>query len=504
MLVCMPVLSQQPTEKQIVLSKAREIVFSSPGDAINIINYLSKKAELVEEKAYLQVLLADAYYTKGEYDKSVNCLFDNAVQYNKISDTLKSEILFRKLHLAGKLHLYNQFKDYYKEIEELLPVIDKNRAIARLGLERIQVSIGQEKYQEALRLTDSIQKSLPQEFIKSNYNLKQAYAINQGNIFLKLEEYDAADRFFNQAALDFTNSGNTNLIFKSAIYSGIAQLSYNNGNYDKAISILKVLLKDAELIGNIFMQEKLNAQLALNYLALNNRKEHERYNDKFMELNSEVNIKETATYNTFYDLISREQEAELSHTENRLKLYMYIAGAVLLLLITAGNILYFINESRKKQLREIIGYLEVPNKVLVKAYPEKSDTAKKFTIPTETEQAILAKLKKFESSTRFTSKEMSLSTLSAQLDVNTKYLSEIINKHYNDNFNTYINKLRVNYIIEKLKNEPEYLNYKISYLAEESGFSSHSSFATVFKAITGIAPTVFIDLLGKEINNKKA
>ena len=111
MLVCMPVLSQQPTEKQIVLSKAREIVFSSPGDAINIINYLSKKAELVEEKAYLQVLLADAYYTKGEYDKSVNCLFDNAVQYNKISDTLKSEILFRKLHLSGKLHLYKQFKD---------------------------------------------------------------------------------------------------------------------------------------------------------------------------------------------------------------------------------------------------------------------------------------------------------------------------------------------------------------------------------------------------------
>jgi YesN/AraC family two-component response regulator len=99
---------------------------------------------------------------------------------------------------------------------------------------------------------------------------------------------------------------------------------------------------------------------------------------------------------------------------------------------------------------------------------------------------------------------MSLATLAAQLDTNTKYLSETINKHYHDNFNTYINRLRINYIIEKLKNEPEYLNYKISYLAEESGFSSHSSFATIFKTITGIAPTVFIELIGKEITQKKA
>lgn len=66
------------------------------------------------------------------------------------------------------------------------------------------------------------------------------------------------------------------------------------------------------------------------------------------------------------------------------------------------------------------------------------------------------------------------------------------------NFNAYINKLRINYIVEKLKNEPNFISYKISYLAENSGFSSHSSFATVFKSITGISPVTFIDLLRKE------
>jgi YesN/AraC family two-component response regulator len=122
-------------------------------------------------------------------------------------------------------------------------------------------------------------------------------------------------------------------------------------------------------------------------------------------------------------------------------------------------------------------------------------------MPAETEQQILNKLKKFESTSKFTNKDISLAVLAGQFETNTKYLSEIINKHYNINFNTYINKLRVNFIIEKLKNEPNFCNYKISYLAELSGFASHSSFATVFKSISGISPITFIDLLKNERND---
>ena len=69
------------------------------------------------------------------------------------------------------------------------------------------------------------------------------------------------------------------------------------------------------------------------------------------------------------------------------------------------------------------------------------------------------------------------------------------------NFNTYINILRINYIVEKLKTDSNFINYKISYLAEHSGFASHSSFATVFKSITGISPIKFIELLKDEKEN---
>ena len=114
---------------------------------------------------------------------------------------------------------------------------------------------------------------------------------------------------------------------------------------------------------------------------------------------------------------------------------------------------------------------------------------------------ILSKMKKFEDSNKFLQKEMSLAMLASQFGTNTKYLSEIINKHLGKNFNNYINDLRINYIVEKLKTTPKYLNYKVSYLAEETGFSSHSSFTTVFKNTTGISPNVFIKLLTKDNNN---
>ena len=88
--------------------------------------------------------------------------------------------------------------------------------------------------------------------------------------------------------------------------------------------------------------------------------------------------------------------------------------------------------------------------------------------------------------------------MAKQLDTNTKYISEIIHTHKNKNFNTYINELRINHIIQLMKEDKKYLNYKVSYLAEESGFSSHSAFTVVFKSITGITPKQFISFLKKD------
>lgn len=120
-----------------------------------------------------------------------------------------------------------------------------------------------------------------------------------------------------------------------------------------------------------------------------------------------------------------------------------------------------------------------------------------FNIPDKTEKELLHKLTIYESSEKYTQKNISLKTLSQQLETNPRYLSEIVNKHKNTNFSTYINELRIDYILKKLIEDPDYRKYKVGYLAEESGFSSHSLFTTVFKNKVGKSPIDYIQDLEK-------
>ncbi|NHQ67331.1 helix-turn-helix transcriptional regulator, partial [Elizabethkingia miricola] len=46
-----------------------------------------------------------------------------------------------------------------------------------------------------------------------------------------------------------------------------------------------------------------------------------------------------------------------------------------------------------------------------------------------------------------------------------------------------------------LYNNPLYREYKISYLAEECGYSSHQVFITAFRKETGMTPSYFIKQL---------
>ncbi|AYZ12771.1 AraC family transcriptional regulator [Chryseobacterium arthrosphaerae] len=110
-------------------------------------------------------------------------------------------------------------------------------------------------------------------------------------------------------------------------------------------------------------------------------------------------------------------------------------------------------------------------------------------------KAILQKLKEFEKEERYLDKKISLSALSSSLNTNNTYLSELINRDLNKNFSAYINELRVFYIIKKLEQNPKYRNYKISTLADESGFISHSAFSIIFKKIIGMPPSDYIKAL---------
>lgn len=189
-----------------------------------------------------------------------------------------------------------------------------------------------------------------------------------------------------------------------------------------------------------------------------------------------------------------------------------ITGAVIFIVVTKRQqkarfkaVLAQINEREEqspKQLPVVLpAEIKLPeNMPLAVDEPQKELSA----LPEETTRKILASLQEFEGSVLFTNRNISLAYLASHINTNTKYLSRVINLHKQKDFNGYINELRVNYIMERLKNEPVWRQYKISTLAEEAGFSSHSKFAAVFKSVTGIAPSLFIQYLEEALRNGKA
>ena len=82
---------------------------------------------------------------------------------------------------------------------------------------------------------------------------------------------------------------------------------------------------------------------------------------------------------------------------------------------------------------------------------------------------ILNQLEEFENDNKFLDTQISQRLLSENFSTNATYLSKIINVYKGKTFNIYINDLRLDYIIEFLKNDVKYLNMDVKELARLSG-----------------------------------
>ncbi|WP_211060615.1 AraC family transcriptional regulator [Aquimarina sp. MMG015] len=110
---------------------------------------------------------------------------------------------------------------------------------------------------------------------------------------------------------------------------------------------------------------------------------------------------------------------------------------------------------------------------------------------------ILKGLDEFESNNGFTQVNLTSNLLAKQLQTNSKYLTKVIKYYKQKNFSPYINDLRIEYIINRIKTEQKLQNYTIKALSKEAGFNSTEVFSKYFYKKTGIYPSYFI----KKIQN---
>ncbi len=127
----------------------------------------------------------------------------------------------------------------------------------------------------------------------------------------------------------------------------------------------------------------------------------------------------------------------------------------------------------------------------------KGAKTKMLDIPQETVESVLKELEKFISDKKFLEKDLRLSAVASSLGTNSKYFSKILSTYKNKRFIEYFNDLKIDYIIQKLKENKMMRLYSNAALAEEAGFSSTQPFVFAFKARTGMPVHFFIEQINK-------
>lgn len=134
---------------------------------------------------------------------------------------------------------------------------------------------------------------------------------------------------------------------------------------------------------------------------------------------------------------------------------------------------------------------EISNDIVITQTPKKESMLSSSLVKDITE-----KLNKFEKEKLYKNQSLSIQYLANEFSTNTKYLSLVINENKNKSFVNYINDLRIDNIIEELKQNKNLRKYTIAALAEEAGFNTAESFSNAFFKRTGIKPSFFV----KELN----
>ncbi len=488
------IFGQSTNDFSEMLQEAQNNLYLQPSESVKITEHIIQKATNSSQRIQAYLLDAEAYTVMGNYDNAVKA----SIEAKKLAENTKDVEMLVKASISS-IALLNQLgmdivaEEYYIRTKAIVGETSNKITATYLkgGAELLEAYKHLEEENNFEALPNLLNANILFEEISDNLLSNQTRATII-ETYLAATNLESAKDYL-QSTLQKIADEPDNKFLRMVTLNQLGRVYFLQKDYQLSLTSFQTALEIAQSLNNQSYISKIMEGQAASYLALDKASLFYANRIESGQIANQVEAEEEKAVNTLYNYINDNNTLKKETIKKTYQTNLMFLGSGLFLLLLIGTTLKYRYGKRARQYESFIKYFENKENP-VETNPEK-EVSKKLNIPKETEEALIKKLYQFESSNQFTKQDMSLALLASQFETNTKYLSEIINTYKNKNFNSYINELRINYITDKLKNNPTYLQYKISYLAEESGFSSHSSFATVFKAVTGIPPTVFIELL---------
>ena len=486
-------------------------------------------------------LLTDAYLNKGVVlmdESHYQNALDNILIANKYSVEIKNEYLINKtIYFIAQNKIYlGLYEDANKELKTCIKYFRNNVNNSNLGedyqtfyiyslMSLIDSNTRIGKQNENKKLLKESFKFLKEKKLNT---LIPYFISSEGTDAYYLGQYEKAISKLGEAIRLYNDPWQ----HLTEVYY-IAFSYWKLGKRNVAVKYLEEIDNNYKKTNQLDPQFRAAYELLIKYNdSIGNKDKQLEYINKLMALDRSYE----KNYKYLYTKINKEYDTqklinEKNKIESSLKNQRTIISSILLLTILAS--LFFWNrynslqKKYKEKFEEIISQKPILEKIETLAEVESKQeddinpktlniTDKiKITAPKNSSelefynkipglnpilvQNILQQLEKFEEELRFTDNQMSLRLLSEEFNTNIPYLSKIINVYKGKNFNYYINDLRIDYIIELLKNDATYLNYDIKNLATLAGFTNAVNFSDNFQRKFEIKPSYFIKMMKENI-----
>ncbi|RZJ52719.1 MAG: helix-turn-helix domain-containing protein [Flavobacterium sp.] len=510
---------------------------------------IQKAKDIDNEKFEMVFKINKANYLFNEFDfQEALTLYEECVTLSKkLNDNVAyNYISIKKGSIAYELERYQEALKIYKENLSKKGFDDVSKLDIKLGLVKTYINLN--KQDSAYVFI----KSGIEESQKSNLKEHEIHFLAQlGLIYIDKKDFTNAKLTLDKALIIAQKIESNNLI--TEINIRISKLYSLQKDYNKAITLLKSIIQ-TEKQSNSIPAENLSEiyyLLAENYKFIENYSESNYYYGQFIEKSKKIGEKRIEAIDHLHKIDITESLERETEQKNQKWILLGVTGFLLLLFIG------FFLRRRKEGIQNQIKFEELLLKIQnfenqnakVSDEPQQNDPSdaesnesevfeeepepeliqnsivtinspsndeliiendgididneepinSNFIIKDETRAEILDKLIKLEEKKLFLRQDFTLHNVAKRLKTNTAYLSKIVNSELDKNFSSYVNELRINYIIIELKNNAKLRSYSINAIGEEIGYKSPESFTKYFKVATGISPSIYI----KKINQMK-
>lgn len=481
----------------------KDIAALDTKEAMRIADSLYTVADDNSRKMRALLLLAEISKSSGDISSSLYSILQAQEIANSNPEyaewqTLTSGFLastFREVGLTEQSKIYLQQAEVANEIKRDSPGYSRRKIL--MQQEKASHAAADSAYRLALDLLREGSAILQQDSHPSARLLSAINDQQRAYYLLEINHLDSAETLL-QSAMSILEQQEDSNKLRPYLYRGKAELAIRRGQHDSAYYYLQLITPYIESAANEDLKLLTYASYTKYYNAVGNPREILRYHALYQE--TDARRQETAK-KIWNELLKKLNEENLNYQSNLAigwRIFFVVMVFFCLFLVFAWTK----RRKQKEQYLQLIKQLKQKNNLAstsnVTDTLQKKDHSEPQISP-ETENRLKLELENLEKNNFFLDKDVSLASLSEQLNTNQRYVSFIVRKYRSTDFNSYLQHYRVHYIIGRIKDQPELLDYKLAYLADLAGFSSHSKFSAIFKNVTGISPSAFIRYTKEEL-----